>query len=45
LVAVGQGILRSCAQRRNNKKKSDILTAKTKLAPKELDAPNQQEAS
>jgi hypothetical protein len=43
LVIVGCSLLRSSAQRRNNKKKLDILTAKVKLAPKELDAPKQQE--
>jgi hypothetical protein len=37
LVAIGQSLLSSHAQRRNNKKKKlDILTEKIKLAPRNL---------
>jgi hypothetical protein len=43
LVVVGHCLLSSRVQRRKNKKILDILTAKIKLAPKELDAPNQQQ--
>ena len=41
LVAAGQGLLCSCAKRRN--RKLDILTAEIRFAPKELDTPNLQE--
>jgi hypothetical protein len=38
LVAVGCGVLSSCAQRRNNKKKLDVLTVgEDQTCPKELD--------
>jgi hypothetical protein len=40
---VGLGLLYSHAQRRNNKKKLDILMANIKFVPKELSAPNRQE--
>ena len=42
LVVVGHGLLNSHIQRRNNKKKLNILKVKIKLAPKELDVRNQQ---
>jgi hypothetical protein len=41
LAVVYRGLLNSHTQRRNKKKKLDILTAKIKLIPR--NAPNQQE--
>jgi hypothetical protein len=43
LVMVGHTLLSSHVQRRKNKKKLHTLTVKIKLAPKELNAPKQQE--
>ena len=37
------GVSLVAVHKKNEKKKLGILTAKIKLAPKELDAPNQQE--
>lgn len=42
VVVVDSGLLSSYMQRRK-KKKLDFLTVRLKLAPEELDAPNQQE--
>ena len=45
LIVVSRDLLVSHVQRRNNKKILDVLMVKIKLAPKELNPPNQQELS